>query len=128
MTQQEVQSIYGRGYKDGVRDGIENMRQKGWRRVESPDELQAGDTVKMLERTIFGWKGRFRVTHVHGDMVEGVRIDDYKSHDCDSYCRAEVKWGDRDSDDICSAEKLHNEVGCMYWEVVKLYKKPVLSL
>lgn len=111
MDKEQVQSIYGRGYSDGFEDGIKKMRREGWRHVESPNELEQGDIVRLLKPTIFGFQGRCRVTSKYpGRIVDLERVEERRTP-----C-------------VVGGYDMANRVTAMYHELAKLYvEEPLRS-
>ncbi len=78
---EQLRRAYAAGYEAGFADGRESLPRKGWTKPHCGDDCPPGSIIKLLVKTIFGWKGMARVIYADDNSVHAQRLD----HDPEDY-------------------------------------------
>ena len=71
----ERRGAYAAGFEDGYKKGLEMQRLKKWRAVESVDDIEIGDFVKLLVPSMFGYLGTGIVKRKGPSTIDFARQD-----------------------------------------------------
>jgi hypothetical protein len=60
---------WGNGFHAGFNEGRESLFNEGWKFVKSIEDIKIGDTVKLMVKSMSGWKGIGKVEMLLGGII-----------------------------------------------------------